>query len=149
MRENPTALFVMQDIDKAHPNLVTSLMTAWSQGFIDDEGGEKIPLAEVIFVLTTEVAREAIGQIASIIASINTYQLTIASAVEEQTATTQEMGRNVSQAASGSGEIAANIGGVAAASASTTEALAASRSAVTQLSTMAEQLRAKVSRFTY
>ncbi|MET0528427.1 MAG: hypothetical protein ABW003_08790 [Microvirga sp.] len=64
MRENPTALFVMQDIDKAHPNLVTSLMTAWSQGFIDDEGGEKIPLAEVIFVLTTEVAREAIGQIA-------------------------------------------------------------------------------------
>ena len=39
-------------------------MTAWSQGFIDDEGGEKIPLAEAIFVLTTEVAQEAIGQIA-------------------------------------------------------------------------------------
>ena len=39
-------------------------MTAWSQGFIDDEGGEKIPLAEAIFVLTTEVAQEEIGQIA-------------------------------------------------------------------------------------
>jgi hypothetical protein len=63
-RDNPAALFVLQDIDKAHPNLVKSLMTAWSQGFIDDEGGEKIPLAEAIFVLTTEVAREAIGQIA-------------------------------------------------------------------------------------
>ena len=63
-RENPAAVFVLQDIDKAHPNLVKSLMTAWSQGFIDDEGGGKIPLAEAIFVLTTEVAREAIGQIA-------------------------------------------------------------------------------------
>ena len=57
-------MFVLQDIDKAHPNLVKTLMTAWSQGFIDDEGGEKIPLAEAIFVLTTEVAQEAIGQIA-------------------------------------------------------------------------------------
>ena len=64
VRDNPAAMFVLQDIDKAHPNLVTSLMTAWSQGFIDDEGGEKIPLAEAIFVLTTEVAQEAIGQIA-------------------------------------------------------------------------------------
>ena len=39
-------------------------MTAWSQGFIDDEAGEKIPLADAIFVLTTEVAQEQIGQIA-------------------------------------------------------------------------------------
>jgi hypothetical protein len=64
VRENPAALFVLQDIDKAQPGLLKTLMTAWSQGFIDDEGGEKIPLAEAIFVLTTEVAREAIGQIA-------------------------------------------------------------------------------------
>ncbi|WP_201839093.1 hypothetical protein [Microvirga zambiensis] len=63
-RDNPAAMFVLQDIDKAHPKLLKTLMTAWSQGFIDDEGGEKIPLAEAIFVLTTEVARDAIGQIA-------------------------------------------------------------------------------------
>ena len=64
VRENPAALFVLQDIDKAQPDLLKTLMTAWSQGFIDDEGGEKIPLAEAIFVLTTEVAQEEIGQIA-------------------------------------------------------------------------------------
>ena len=64
VRENPAALFVLQDIDKAQPGLLKTLMTAWSQGFIDDEGGEKIPLAEAIFVLTTEVAQEEIGQIA-------------------------------------------------------------------------------------
>ena len=38
---------------------------------------------------------------------INDYQATIASAVEEQTATTSEMSRNVAEAASGTGEIAA------------------------------------------
>jgi methyl-accepting chemotaxis protein len=50
----------------------------------------------------------AIGEISTIIGSINDYQLTIASAVEEQTATTNEMSRNVAEAATGSGEIAAN-----------------------------------------
>ena len=64
VKDNPNALFVLQDIDKAHPNLLKTLMTAWNQGFIDDEGGEKIPLAEAIFVLTTEAAQEEIGQIA-------------------------------------------------------------------------------------
>jgi ATP-dependent Clp protease ATP-binding subunit ClpA len=59
-RDNPNAVFVLQDIDKARPNLVN----AWSQGFIEDEGGEEISLAEAIFVLTTEVAQELIGQIA-------------------------------------------------------------------------------------
>ena len=91
----------------------------------------------------------AMGQISAIIASINDYQLTIASAVEEQTATTQEMGRNVSQAAAGSGEIAANITGVAAASAATNEALSQSRVAVAELTRMAEQLRAQIANFTY
>ncbi len=50
----------------------------------------------------------------TIITSINDYQLTIASAVEEQTATTSEMSRNVVEASTGSGEIAQNIAGVAA-----------------------------------
>ena len=89
------------------------------------------------------------GQIGAIIASINDYQMTIASAVEEQTATTKEMSRNVTQAASGSGEIAANIGGVASASASTTAALAQSSSAIEELSVMAAQLRTQIARFTY
>ena len=70
----------------------------------------------------TAGAVEAIGEIATIIASINDYQLTIASAVEEQTATTNEMSRNVAEAATGSGEIATNITGVAAAADTTTQA---------------------------
>ncbi|WNB85222.1 methyl-accepting chemotaxis protein [Cellulomonas sp. ATA003] len=51
----------------------------------------------------TSSAVAAIGEISGIIASINDYQMTIASAVEEQTATTNEMSRSVTEAATGSG----------------------------------------------
>ena len=93
-------------------------------------------------------AVEAIAEISSIIASINDYQLTIASAVEEQTATTNEMSRNVAEASTGAGEIATNISGVSAAADSTTEALSQARSAVDDLARMASELRAAVAGFT-
>ncbi len=91
----------------------------------------------------------AIGEISTIITSINDYQLTIASAVEEQTATTNEMSRNVTDAASGSTEIASNISSVSSAAESTTEALTHTQRAVTELSEMAAQLRSAVSRFSH
>jgi methyl-accepting chemotaxis protein len=59
------------------------------------------------------------------------------------------MGRSVGEAASGSGEIAANIVGVATASAATTEAVGQSRVAIDELATMAEELRTQIARFTY
>jgi methyl-accepting chemotaxis protein len=91
----------------------------------------------------------AIGRISEIIGSINDFQLTIASAVEEQTATTNEMSRSVQEAASGSGEIARNITGVSTAASSTTQALGQTRVAVDELSRMASDLRTTVGRFTY
>jgi methyl-accepting chemotaxis protein len=48
----------------------------------------------------------AIREITTVIDQINSYQTTIASAVEEQTATTNEMSRSVSHAAAAAGEIA-------------------------------------------
>src|SRR5437868_14229072 len=51
-------------------------------------------------------AVQAIAQIGAIIHQIDDIQNTIASAVEEQTATTAEMGRNVGEAATRSSEIA-------------------------------------------
>ena len=58
----------------------------------------------------TDGAVAAIERISEIIQQINDYQTTIAAAVEEQTATTNEMSRSVSEAASGSGEITDTIG---------------------------------------
>jgi methyl-accepting chemotaxis protein len=92
-------------------------------------------------------AVEAIGEIATIITSINDYQLTIASAVEEQTATTNEMSRNVAEASTGSGEIATNISGVATAADTTTQAVNQTLTAIDELARMSNDLRVEVSRF--
>ena len=86
---------------------------------------------------------------AAIVAQISDRQTTIACAVEEQTATTNEMSRSVQEAANGTTEIAANITGVSTAAGSTTQALAQTRTAVDELSRMAADLRSTVGTFTY
>jgi methyl-accepting chemotaxis protein len=95
----------------------------------------------------TTNAVSAIGEISRIIARINDYQLTIASAVEEQTATTAEMSRSVSDAATGTSDIAANISGVAQATQQTSATLADAESTVNDLATLAVDLQAAVGRF--
>ena len=97
----------------------------------------------------TTAAVAAIEEISAIVAQISDRQTTIASAVEEQTATTNEMSRSVQEAASGTTEIASNITGVATAADSTTQALAQTRTAVDELSRMAADLRITVGNFTY
>ncbi len=91
----------------------------------------------------------AIGEISAIIERINGIQLTIASAVEEQTATTQEMNRTLSEAAAGAGEIAATIGTVSAATRRTTDTVGETRHAADDLAATAGQLQTLVSRFRY
>jgi methyl-accepting chemotaxis protein len=95
----------------------------------------------------TAGAVEAIAAISAIIGKINDYQLTIASAVEEQSATTGEMNRNVAEAAAGAGEIAANITGVAGAAEHTTAGVARSRESAAELTRLSADLEAAVSRF--
>jgi methyl-accepting chemotaxis protein len=96
----------------------------------------------------TTGAVEAIEQISTVIGQINDFQNTIASAVEEQHATTSEMARNVSEAATGSSEIAANITGVAEAAEATTSGVADNRRAADDLARMSDELTTLVSRFT-
>ncbi|WP_240942529.1 methyl-accepting chemotaxis protein [Planosporangium thailandense] len=91
---------------------------------------------------------EAIGEISQIINHINEYQTTIASAVEEQTATTSEINRSVTEAASGSGQIAANITTVASATAATTTGATRSRRTSAELARLSNDLSAMVSEFT-
>ena len=95
-------------------------------------------------VIATETQLDGKGRI---IARINDYQTTIASAVEEQTATTNEMSRSVAEAATGSTEIAANITGVAQAAASTTDGVGESQRAAVELARMSGELTELVGRF--
>lgn len=97
----------------------------------------------------TTSAVAAIGDIANVITSINDFSLSIASAVEEQSATTQEMGRNVSEAADGTEAISANIDRVASAAASTTRAVDDTTAAIGELARMSSQLRSQISEFVY
>ena len=95
----------------------------------------------------TKGAVEAIGQISTIINQVNDISNSIASAVEEQTATTIEIGRNVSDAAKGSSEIAQNITSVAQTAQSTMEGAANMQKASDELAGMAAELQSLVSQF--
>jgi methyl-accepting chemotaxis protein len=94
-------------------------------------------------------AVDAIAQISSIIDQISDFQNTIATAVEEQAATTSEIARNVSVANRVSAEIAENISGGAAAAESTASGANDSQRASAELARMAAELQQLVGRFTY
>ena len=95
----------------------------------------------------TASAVGAIEEVSTIIGQINDYQTTIAAAVEEQTATTGEMDRNVTQAATGSGQIATNIAGVATAARSTAGSVAESQEAAAELAQVSAQLQQLTAQF--
>jgi methyl-accepting chemotaxis protein len=95
----------------------------------------------------TRGAVDAISQIGSIITQISDIQTTIASAVEEQTATTNEMNRNIVAAARGSAEISENVQGVAQAATETTTGAADTDRAASELARMASELQGLVGRF--
>ncbi|GIE93955.1 methyl-accepting chemotaxis protein [Paractinoplanes rishiriensis] len=95
----------------------------------------------------TAGAVSAIQEVSRIIAQINNYQTTIASAVEEQTATTSEMNRSVAEAATGSGQIAANIDDVAALARTSSELVGQSEQAAHELSDVSKELRELVATF--
>lgn len=97
----------------------------------------------------TNSAVSAISQITGIINQINDLQNTIASAVEEQTATTNEISRNVAEAAKGSSDIAKNIGIVAVNAQSTTIGANNTSEAASELSRMAVELQKVVGNFQY
>ena len=90
----------------------------------------------------------AIEEISSIIDQINDIQTTIASAVEEQAATTAEISRSVSDAATGSAEIAESITNVAEAADGTTTGANDTRGAADELARMAADLETLVRGFT-
>jgi methyl-accepting chemotaxis protein len=97
----------------------------------------------------TAGAVSAISEISTIIASINDYQLTIASAVEEQTATTTEMSRSVAEAATGTGEIASTITDVARTAAESSQTVGEMGRSVHELASVSADLRARVGGFRF
>lgn len=91
-------------------------------------------------------AVSTISQVGTIINRISGLQTGIASAVEEQTAATRDIGRNISEAAQGSTVIARNITGVADAARKTAEGAERTLRAAGSTARAASELNALVHR---
>src|SRR6476620_2869552 len=95
----------------------------------------------------TSGAVAAISRISTVIGEINDFQSTIAAAVEEQTSTTNEMNRNVAEAANGTQGIAAAISGLAAGTQETNQRVADAQRAAGELARMSGELQDAGGRF--
>ena len=95
----------------------------------------------------SKAAVDAIASISEVIHQISAISGTIASAVEEQDATTNEMSRNVSEAAHGSQEITGNIAGVAEAAQGTSRGAVDIQKESQQLVESSSQLHRLVEQF--
>jgi methyl-accepting chemotaxis protein len=95
----------------------------------------------------TGAAVIAIGDISGVIVQINDYQTTIAAAVEEQTAATNEISRNLSEAATGVGHIAQNVTGVADEARTAASGASNTNDAAGELTKLAAELQRLVANF--
>lgn len=89
----------------------------------------------------TRGAVKAITQISAVIGQINDISNTIATAVEEQTATTNEIARNTGEAARGSAEITRNVTSVSEAAKSTSEGATHTLTAANELARLSAELK--------
>ena len=96
---------------------------------------------------STSQAVTAIETITARIREISTVATSIAAAVEEQGAATQEIVRNINQAAEGTGEVTTTIAGVAGAAEETGAAASQVLASASELSRESEHLNAEVAQF--
>ncbi|MEU4623415.1 methyl-accepting chemotaxis protein [Actinoplanes sp. NPDC023801] len=96
---------------------------------------------------SSEAASTAISEITEVIGQISDYTTTIASAVEEQTATTAEMTRSVADAANNSGDVALTVSGVAEIATATVASARVTQRAAADLTSMADDLTRLVDGF--
>jgi len=103
---------------------------------------------EAIQADTTD-AIHAIAKISETIQQIKDISNSIATAIEEQLATSGEIGRNLTEAARGSGEISAGIVKVAAIARDTAGSSENTQKAAEELARLAAELRGMTQRFRY
>ena len=89
----------------------------------------------------------AIQGISQTIGRVNEIATTIASAVEEQGAATQEIARNVQQAAKGTNDVSTNIAGVTRAADQTGSAASQVQNSAAALARQGDALRVEVDDF--
>lgn len=65
LKEKPDAVVLLDEIEKAHPDVFKKFLTAWNDGHVTEAStGQQISTVRCIFVLTSNIATEALTEIA-------------------------------------------------------------------------------------
>ena len=65
LKEVPDALVLLDEIEKAHPDVFKKFLTAWNDGHVTEAStGAQVSSTRAIFMLTSNIATEALGEIA-------------------------------------------------------------------------------------
>jgi ATP-dependent Clp protease ATP-binding subunit ClpA len=66
LRDTPDAVVLLDEIEKAHPEVHKNFLTAWNDGFVTEASdGKQISTTDAIFVLTTNAATDALQNLAA------------------------------------------------------------------------------------
>jgi ATP-dependent Clp protease ATP-binding subunit ClpA len=65
LKETPDALVLLDEIEKAHPDVFKKFLSAWNDGHVTEaSNGAQISTTRAIFMLTSNIATEALSEIA-------------------------------------------------------------------------------------
>lgn len=64
LRDYPKAVVLLDEIEKAHPEVMKGFLTAWNDGFVTEASdGKHIATTQAIFILTSNAATDALAQL--------------------------------------------------------------------------------------
>lgn len=64
LRDYPAAVVLLDEIEKAHPEVLKGFLTAWNDGFVTEASdGKHISTSQAIFVLTSNAATDVLSQL--------------------------------------------------------------------------------------
>jgi ATP-dependent Clp protease ATP-binding subunit ClpA len=65
LRDHPTSVIILDEFEKAHPDVMKKFLTAWNDGFLTEASeSAKIDTTRAVFFLTTNAAASKIGELA-------------------------------------------------------------------------------------
>lgn len=66
LRDTPDAVVLLDEIEKAHPEIHKNFLTAWNDGFVTEASdGKQISTTGAIFILTTNAATDALQSLSA------------------------------------------------------------------------------------
>lgn len=62
LRDHPAAVVLLDEIEKAHPEVLKNFLTAWNDGFVTEASdGKQISTTQAVFILTSNAATDTLS----------------------------------------------------------------------------------------